>query len=343
VYRPFPETLKNELLALNQRGNPPQSDELHRAALASNALGLAYAQVVHALLVKSTLSPAEITAIGIHGQTVRHQPGLHDTIGYSLQLNSPALLAEHTQIDVIADFRSRDIAAGGQGAPLAPAFHAAIFQRADIPVAVMNLGGFSNITLLRPEKTVLGFDCGPANVLMDAWCQHQRGHAFDAGGEWAASGHIVPDLLQAALADAYFLAPPPKSTGRDHFHFEWIQALLRQHPDTLPPEDVQATLCELTAVVCAQDLQRQAPDNRHLWVCGGGALNTHLLSRLQAHLPGYSIQSTSDYGLPPLQVEACAFAWLASAHIHRKPGNLPEVTGARGPRILGALYPGSTL
>jgi anhydro-N-acetylmuramic acid kinase len=334
LHCPFSPSLAAELLALNQ----PGPNELHRAALAANALTRQYAELVHALLARSHTAPVAVRAIGAHGQTVRHAPGGFDGVGYTLQLNNPALLAELTGIDVVADLRSRDLAAGGQGAPLVPAFHQAVFARPGQSRAVLNLGGIANLTLLPAAGPTIGFDCGPANVLLDGWCLRHQGQAFDAGGAWAASGQVDTALLTAMQREPYFAADPPKSTGRDLFHLAWLDAHLAKLPP-IAPGDVQASLCELTAWACARDLQRHAPGMRELLVCGGGARNQHLMSRLRALLPGCEVMSTDVAGLPADQVEAVAFAWLARCHVLRRPGNLPAVTGAAGPRLLGALHP----
>ena len=332
AHRAFDPALRAELLALNTPGD----DELHRAALAANALTRVYAQVVTDLRRRV---PGPVRAIAAHGQTVRHRPGQFDGIGYTLQINAPALLAELTGIAVVADLRSRDVAAGGQGAPLVPAFHRACFGLDGEAVAVVNIGGISNLTLLPGDDSpVRGFDCGPGNALMDLWCLRHRGLPYDDLGQWAASGAVRPDLLAAALRDPYFALPPPKSTGRDDFHAAWLDGLLATTPGVVA-QDVQATLCELTARVIAQDLTRYLPAASVLLVCGGGALNQELMRRLQAALPQIPVQSSGDRGLPPLQVEAAAFAWLGHAHLHGRTGSLKEVTGAADPRVLGALYP----
>jgi len=334
----FEPAFRAKLLALNQ----PGSDELHRAALAANTLARLYADVVGQLLVQAGVTPAQVRAVGAHGQTVRHRPGEFDGVGYTLQLNAPALLAERCGIAVAADFRSRDVAAGGQGAPLVPAFHQAVFSRPDAPVAVLNIGGISNVTILPPltqgASAAWGFDCGPGNVLMDLWCQQHRGQPYDAGGAWADQGRVIPALLQACLDEPFLRQPPPRSTGRDLFHAEWLQARLDGLPP-MAPQDVQATLCEFTAQVNAQALQAHAPATRELLVCGGGAHNPSLMRRLAAALPGVGVKPSSDRGLAPNQVEAAAFAWLARALVRGEPGNLPSATGARGPRVLGCFYP----
>lgn len=333
---PFSDDLRQELLALNS----PGTNELHRAALASNAVVRVYAQVVARLLEQSKLDSTAVTAIGAHGQTVRHRPQAFDGTGYTLQLNSPALLAELTAIDIVADFRSRDVAAGGQGAPLVPAFHQSVFGRPGETVATLNVGGISNLTVLGPGSMndVLGFDCGPGNALMDAWCHCHLKQPFDANGDWAATGKTHEGLLQALLNEPYFDQPAPKSTGRDLFNPDWLADRLRPFAQ-LAPADVQATLTELTASACAQSIQRYALASKELIVCGGGAFNGHLMQRLQALLPSMQVCSSEPYGLPPLQVEASAFAWLARQAMRRETSSLEKVTGARGARILGAIYP----
>lgn len=335
--QPFGDALRQELLALNQGG----PDELHRAALAANALSAIYAEAVAALRNSLGGWPGPVRAIGAHGQTVRHRPGEFDGVGYTIQLLNGALLAERTGIDTVCDFRSRDLAAGGQGAPLVPAFHAAMFDRPGCAQALLNLGGIANLTLLDGAGGINGFDCGPANVLMDGWCEQHLGTRFDEGGRWAAGGTVHPPLLQRLLSEPFFSRPPPKSTGRDLFHAGWLAQALADTPSIrhLPPQDVQATLLELTACSAAQALLATQPGTTRLRVCGGGALNDQLLSRLRTLLPAIDVQTTAVEGLPPLQVEAAAFAWLAQAHVCRAPSNHPAVTGARGPRILGALYP----
>lgn len=337
AHRPFTPQVAAELLALNTAAD----NELHRAAMAANGLARLAAQVVADLLARARAAPDQVRAIGAHGQTVRHRPGEFDTTGYTIQINAPALLAELTGIDVVADFRNRDVAAGGQGAPLVPAFHRAVFARSDHTVGVLNLGGIANLTVLRPADSTVGFDCGPGNALMDHWCQHHTGKPFDDRGGWAASGTVVDALLRALLSEPYFAQVPPKSTGRDLFNPTWLAHVLSRqgtaHP--LRPEDVQATLAELTAQTCATALGAYAPACDELLVCGGGSLNTHLMNRLVARLDGVRVLETGARGLPAMQVEACAFAWLARAWCRRECGNVSEATGAMGPRVLGALYP----
>lgn len=342
VFRAFDASFKSELLALNQSG----PDELHRSALAGNQIARHYAQVVQDLLKQCHLQAQQITAIGAHGQTVRHRPLEFDgdaaqqqaAVGYTLQLINPALLAEFTNVDVVADFRSRDLAAGGQGAPLVPGFHHGVFAHAQSVVAVLNIGGISNISVLNPGALVTGWDCGPGNALMDHWCQLHTGEAFDRDGTWASKGRVHPALLSALLAEPFLQTQPPKSTGRDLFNPSWLAQHLQQHP-SIAAVDVQATLTEFTAMACANDVKRFALDARQLIVCGGGALNGHLMQRLAHHLPQLTVCSSEDHGLPPLQVEAAAFAWLAFKTIRREKASLPSVTGARGARVLGAIYP----
>lgn len=334
VQQAFGPALRTEFLALNAAGD----NELHRAALAANALAEVYAQVVAELLSHSDVAASAVRAVGAHGQTVRHRPGAFDGTGYTLQLNAPALLAERCGIDVVADFRSRDLAAGGQAAPLVPVVHRALFAQQGHEIAVLNLGGIANLSLLHGDGRLSGFDTGPANVLMDLWIERQRGLPYDADGAWAAQGRVLPALLADALREPYFAAPAPKSTGRDLFHADWLDRLLARHPGAAAV-DVQSTLCELTARSVCAALLGSMPGAGELLVCGGGALNGELLRRLGAALPGVKVASTGERELPPLQVEAVAFAWLARAHIARVAGNDPAVTGARGPRVLGALYP----
>jgi anhydro-N-acetylmuramic acid kinase len=341
AFTAFDGPFKAELMALNQSG----PNELHRSALAGNQIARHYAQVVQDLLVTSGLQAQDIAAIGAHGQTVRHRPLEFDgdtslqraPVGYTLQLINPSLLAELTGIDVVADFRNRDLAAGGQGAPLVPAFHQGVFGRQGSCVAVLNIGGISNLSVLHPDGSVLGWDCGPGNALMDFWCSTHTGQAFDHNGAWSATGQVTPDLLATLMAEAFLQRTPPKSTGRDLFNPAWLQA--RLPAETLPAQDVQATLTEFTALACAHDVQRHAPQAQELIVCGGGALNGQLMQRLALHLPGVQVVGSELRGLPPLQVEAAAFAWLAAKTVRRETSSLPSVTGAQGARILGAIYP----
>lgn len=336
---PLPSDLRAELLALNT----PGPNELHRAALAANALMQVYANVVAKLLIATARSSADIRAIGAHGQTVRHQPQNHTGLsgrGYTLQLCNPALLAELTGIDVVADFRNRDVAAGGQGAPLVPVFHQSVFGLRGSTTAVLNIGGMANLTVIGPElgADLVGFDCGPGNVLLDAWCQQHTGQPFDQDGRWAVGGSVDNKLLAAMRADPFFALPAPKSTGRDLFNPTWLDAHLNQDP-SVSAQDVQATLLELTASACCDCVKSYAKDSVNLIVCGGGAFNLGLMQRLQTLLPMHRVQSSAEAGLPPQQVEAAAFAWLARKAIYRETLNLENITGAKGARIAGAVYP----
>jgi anhydro-N-acetylmuramic acid kinase len=336
---PLPPDLRAELLALNT----PGPNELHRAALAANALMQVYANVVAQLMRATATSPTDIRAIGAHGQTVRHQPHNHNGLsgrGYTLQLCNPALLAELSGIDVVADFRNRDVAAGGQGAPLVPVFHQSVFGLSGQTNAVLNVGGMANLTVIGPKlgTDLLGFDCGPGNVLLDAWCQRHTGQAFDQDGRWAAGGSVDNKLLATMSADPYFALPAPKSTGRDLFNPAWLDAHLDKQPN-LSAQDVQATLLELTASACCDSVNSYAKDSNRLIVCGGGAFNLSLMRRLQTLLPRHRVESSSEAGLLPQQVEAAAFAWLARKAIYRETLSLENITGAKGARIAGAVYP----
>ena len=333
----FSPELRKALLDLQT----PGPNEIHRENQAANALAGAYADAVKQLLTQAKLSPADISAIGAHGQTIRHQADLAHHLAYTHQTLNPALLAELASIDVIADFRSRDLAAGGHGAPLVPAFHAQQFAT-DKNIAVLNLGGIANLTLLPKEGEVKGFDCGPGNMLMDAWIADQQGHAFDENGTWASQGKVNQALLSRMMTDSFFAKAPPKSTGRDDFHLEWLHKQIGS--DNIDAEDVQATLLHLTVDSALQALENYAPQTQTLVVCGGGARNVALLDLFKTRAEALFKNSleivTSDtLGIDPQLVEGLAFAWLAWAHKEKRPANLPAVTGAKGPRILGACYP----
>ncbi len=330
-FLPMPGDLRAALLDLCM----PAHDELARAALVEQRWVDLVGEGITQLLERSGHSPTDIRAIGSHGQTVRHDPAQRFTV----QIGNPALLAELTGITVVSDFRRRDMAAGGQGAPLVPAFHATLLGFTDQPRAVVNIGGFSNLTLLHPDRTVTGFDCGPGNVLLDAWIQHQRGLTYDRGGEWAATGRIHQPLLDLMLDEPFFRTQGPKSTGRELFNLAWLKGLLQLTPPAAA-EDVQATLLELSAHAIAADLQRTSSTVNEVFVCGGGAHNHALMARLKALLPHATVEATTVAGIEPDWVEAMAFAWLAHRCLEGLPGNCPSVTGARGPRVLGAIYPG---
>ena len=327
-FAPYSQRLRSALLALAEPGR----DELHRAALLGIELSSLYAEAVEQLLRSSGISPKRVRAIGCHGQTVRHRPDS----GYTLQLGNPAALAERSGIAVVADFRSRDIAAGGQGAPLVPAFHAACFRHPKKHRVVVNLGGIANLTDLPSRGIVTGFDTGPGNLLLDAWAGKQLGHAFDRGGAFAARGRSVPALLRSMLADRFFRQPPPKSTGRERFNLKWVRAF---DSGRRKPEDLQATLAELTARSIGNAIAVFCPGAEEIYLCGGGVRNTDLCKRIERALPGIPVSSTERLGIHPDWVEAMAFAWLAQRALKREAGNLAAVTGARGQRVLGAIYP----
>ena len=329
-YIPMPQALRSELLGLCASGQ----DEVARCAIAENHWVELAAQGVNTLLAQQHLSPADIRAIGSHGQTIRHEPAR----GFTVQIGNPALLAELTNICVVGDFRRRDVAAGGQGAPLVPAFHEALFTDESGNRAVLNVGGFSNLSLITATAPVAGFDCGPGNVLLDAWIQEQRGELYDRNGDWAASGKVEPLLLNALLSDPFFQTKGPKSTGREVFNLAWLKQHLFNLP-TFPAEDVQATLLELTAQTIVQSLRTAQAHTDELLVCGGGAHNAALMARLGELLAPARVSSTQAKGVDPDWVEAMAFAWLAHCCLQGIPTNRPSVTGARGLRVLGAIYP----
>jgi anhydro-N-acetylmuramic acid kinase len=327
----FPDTLRRELNALQRSGE----DEIHRAALAANALMDCCATAVAAVLRQARIGRPQIAAIGVHGQTVRHRPDL----GYTTQLASPARLAEATGITVVADFRSRDVAAGGQGAPLVPALHAALFRLHDRHRVVVNLGGIANVTDLPPIGPVRGFDTGPGNTLLDAWCERHTGAPFDRDGAWGATGRLNAELLAALKADAYFGRPPPKSTGRDHFHLQWLERHLAPLQPAPEPADVQRTLLALTAKTIAEAVAAHCGSATEVLLCGGGAHNAALRSELEVALAPRTVATTATLGIPVGEVEALAFAWLAREALAGRASSLPDVTGATGRRILGAIYP----
>jgi anhydro-N-acetylmuramic acid kinase len=328
VHQPFDPRLRLELLALNA----PSANELERAQLAGNDLARAYAAAVARLLGQAGLAPARIRAIGCHGQTVRHRPAQ----GYTVQIGNAALLAELTGIRVVADFRSRDVAAGGQGAPLAPAFHAAVFADPGEDRAVLNLGGIANLSLLARRGEVAGFDTGPGNCLLDLWIAKCLGKPYDEGGAWAAGAQAIAGLVDLLLGEPFFAASPPKSTGRDLFNEAWLTARLSGGEDA---RAVQASLLELTARSIADALARHCPQARRVIACGGGVRNLALMERLRRAVAPLALEESGRHGVDPQLVEAAAFAWLAKQALDGKPAGLPSVTGARGPRVLGAVYP----
>ncbi|KAF0802547.1 anhydro-N-acetylmuramic acid kinase [Alcanivorax xiamenensis] len=321
---PLPDTLRDDILRLC-RGGP---DEIDQAGRLHRRLGDAYAHATRALLARSGHQPDQIHAVGCHGQTVRHRPG---DPGFSVQLGCPDTLAVHTGIPVVSNFRNKDMVLGGQGAPLVPRFHQQLFGAVAPRVAVVNIGGMANVSLLDGGELIGGFDTGPGNVLMDLWVQQHQGEPYDQSGAWAAGGTLLPDLLSALLADPYFQLPPPKSTGREHFNEDWLR---RHLPADANAQQVQSTLAELTARSIADAVEDFAP--QQLLVCGGGAHNQHLLARLSTLL-GIPVRSTEGFGLHPDWVEASAFAWLAWARIEGETGNAPSVTGASRAAVLGQL------
>ena len=329
---PYPDDLKTALLALHE----PGPNELDQSCRLANRLADLYAETTHTVLAHAGVSSATVRAIGCHGQTVRHQPAR----GYTLQINNAARLAELTGITSVADFRSRDIAAGGQGAPLVPAFHARCFSAPHEYRVIVNIGGISNLTALPSEGheygPVRGWDCGPGNLLMDAWTRRCFGYDYDAGGAIAARGHIDAALLSRMLAHPFLSAPPPKSTGREDFSLDWLLTLIQTK---VPPEDVLTTLTELTARGIADAIKQHCPGMQAAYLCGGGAHNQTLSTRLSALLPAARVEPTDRLGIAVDWVEAAAFAWLAKRTLEGKSGNLPAVTGAHGERILGAIYP----
>jgi anhydro-N-acetylmuramic acid kinase len=327
----YPSLLRDELLALQQ----PGANELARAGAAANMLAELYAEAIGQAIEKAKVERNDVRAAGVHGQTLRHRPDR----GFTVQLNNPSRVVEKAGVLVVADFRSRDVAAGGQGAPLVPAFHHALFGKRGVHRVVVNVGGIANITDLRADGSVRGFDTGPGNVLSDLWCARNRGSPFDAQGAWAATGKVNPKLLDALLADPFFRAAPPKSTHRDQFNLQWLdERLAAAHVDD-EAENVQATLVALTARTIADAIRAYASDAQQILVCGGGAKNATLMKDLEAELAPRKVETTEDEGVPVEQVEALAFAWLARETLAGRPGNVPEVTGAKGPRVLGAIYP----
>ncbi|KAF1687065.1 anhydro-N-acetylmuramic acid kinase [Pseudoxanthomonas broegbernensis] len=323
--------LRERLVALGQGGEPASLDELGRLDV---QVAQAFATAALALLEDAGVASARVAAIGSHGQTARHRP--HGDAPFTMQLGDGSVIAERTGIATVADFRRRDVAAGGQGAPLVPAFHAALLHAPHEDRAVLNLGGIGNYTLLPRTGQVRGFDTGPANALLDAWCLRHTGAAYDADGAFAASGTVDDALLARLLGEPWFAQPPPKSTGREQFHLDWVQAGLRGGES---PADVQATLLELSAATLADALRAHQPGTARVLACGGGVRNGPLMRRIAARLPGVAVESTAAHGLDPDFVEAMAFAWLAREALAGRPGNLPAVTGARGPRVLGVVHP----
>jgi anhydro-N-acetylmuramic acid kinase len=328
---PWHESLRTRLIALGQGGEASSLDELGEL---DTTLARAFADAARRALAESASDRCQVRAIGSHGQTVRHRP--KSSAAFTWQMGDGNVIAELSGITTVADFRRRDVAAGGHGAPLMPAFHAAMLRSAQEDRAVLNLGGIANFTLLPVTGEVRGFDTGPANALMDAWCERHMGRAYDAEGAFGASGTANADLLQRLLGDPWFALPPPKSTGREQFHLPWLES--RLGGEQLAPADVQATLLELSAITVADALRATQPGTRRVLACGGGVHNAALMARIAAYLPGMEVESTAAHGLDPDYVEAMGFAWLARETLAGRPGNLPSVTGASGFRVLGAIY-----
>ena len=326
----YPDALRARIVALARSDASIALDDLGHLDV---EIGEHFAEAALVLLRGANVAPSAVTALGSHGQTVCHRPS--GPRPFTLQFGDPNVVAERTGIVTVADFRRADVAAGGQGAPLLPALHAAVLADTATPRAILNLGGIANLTLLVPGKPVLGFDTGPANCLMDAWSQQVRGAPRDEGGAWARSGRVDESLLTHLLADPYFALSPPKSTGREVFNLDWLDAQL---PQDLAPQDVQATLLQLSARSIGEALRDHAPEIREVYACGGGVHNGALMDALRSELPGVTVDTTAALGLDPDFVEAVGFAWLARARLENIAGNLPSVTGARGPRVLGAIY-----
>lgn len=339
---PFDPELRDELMALTL----PDDNEIDRMGKADVALAQMIGQGINELIEKNNLDRTQIKAIGSHGQTIRHRP----EHGFTLQIGDPNIITEITQLPVVSDFRRRDMAAGGQGAPLVPAFHQALFQHDSIHRVILNLGGIANVSMLPANNLngVYGFDTGPANILMDAWCHRHTGHPYDENGDWAAYGNPIRSLLDRLQNHEFFAKEPPKSTGREDFNLEWLDEQLSDWRNDLEydeledtPENVQATLMKLTTRAIKKAIYRskELMPTGEIYVCGGGAYNSHLLEQLRWRLRkhNWSVQTTDALGLAPTWVEATAFAWLAMRFVQQLTGNLPAVTGASGDRILGTI------
>lgn len=328
----IPPSLKKDIFALTQ----PGENAIIRMGQADVALGNLFSQACLELLNKANLSASDICAIGSHGQTIRHHP--NDTLAFTTQIGDPNIIAAQTGITTVADFRRRDIALGGQGAPLAPTFHEFLLRSEAENRWVLNIGGIANLTLLPMDshKNIIGFDTGPGNTLMDAWYRKHNDGQFDCDGAWAASGVIHSKLLEKCLADDYFYKAPPKSTGPDYFNLDWLASKIGS--DSITPADVQATLCALTVHSISQCMQQASHSRNSIWVCGGGANNTFLMEQLSELNNGCDIQSTEVINIHPDWIEACAFAWFAKQTLERKPSNLPSVTGAEKTAVLGGVY-----
>lgn len=325
----FPAALRQQLMDLTLSG----PDEIERLAIAEPAFARESSEAVLQLISRAGIDCSQVRAIGSHGQTIRHRPEQ----GFTLQMGDPSLIAELTGITVVADFRRRDVAAGGQGAPLVPAFHQAAFASRDEDRVIVNIGGMANITLLSRHQPVTGWDTGPGNILLDNWFSRYHEGAFDQDGSWAGSVQADQDFIAHCLKDDFFSRTPPKSTGRERFNHHWLEQRLLAFPG-ITPAAVQASLCSLTADSIAQDILHYAPEAQAVYLCGGGAHNQTLRQAIADQLHDRSVQTTASLGVDPDWVEATAFAWLARQTLHGLPGNLPAVTGASGDRVLGAVY-----
>ncbi|MDE0661882.1 MAG: anhydro-N-acetylmuramic acid kinase [Gammaproteobacteria bacterium] len=329
----LPPDLRSALVALTSPGD----DEIARAGTCDAALGDFIGQTVLGCLESWSTAPRDIRAIGCHGQTIRHHPDLVPP--FTVQIGDPNRIAETTGIDTVADLRRRDVAAGGQGAPLAPLFHDALFRDAQRHRIVVNVGGIANATMLpAASDAILGFDTGPGNALLDAWSMQCTGEPYDRGGDWASQGKVAPKLMEALSHDGFVSREPPKSTGKERYNLDYV--IRMSTPFDYPPEDVQATLLEFTAWSIATAAERWGPGNADVVVCGGGRHNHALMKRLAANLPGYEIFRSDDLNVDGDGLEAAAFAWFAYRTLSGQPSNVPAVTGARGARVLGAIYPG---
>jgi len=334
----IPEDIKNRIAELcSPQTLSPRLSEIDSYGELHIQLGQLFADACLALLETANIPPEDVLAIGNHGQTIRHRP--NGSFPFSLQIADPSTIAQRTGITTVADFRLRDMAAGGQGAPLVPAFHQAVFHSDKINRIILNIGGIANITVLEKNKSekVLGFDTGPGNTLMDQWIKKIKGEAYDKEGAWAKSGTTNTELLKKLLAHPYLSAPAPKSTGREIFNLNWLSPILSE-TDELKPEDIQRTLLELTSNSIAQSIKNLSIKIGEVLVCGGGSHNCLLMASLAKHLPEFSISTTASAGYPPDWIEAMAFAWLAKQTLNHLPGNLPNVTGAKSQVVLGGIY-----
>jgi len=329
---PFPAELRDKLQTFIESSDSVNLDDLGQL---HRSLGLSYAAAVKQLLEKAHIDAGQITAIGNHGQTIRHRPDA--TPAFTLQIGDGATIANECGIATVADFRSADIALGGQGAPLAPVFHSWAFGNSPKATAVVNIGGIANASIMRPGSDVLGFDTGPGNTLLDAWYSRHHGTGFDHDGAWASKGTVVEPLLEAMLQDAFFSQPSPKSTGREYFHASWLDNHLERFNASTDSVDIQATLSELTARSIATDIASHLQSGP-VYLCGGGAYNSDLVTRIRSHLPNHNVESTDILGIPPEWVEAAAFAWLARMRMHGRPVATPSITGARSAAVLGSVY-----